>query len=248
MGKEAEREYVKGAEQIVAKLKKQVAEAERERDDAKAQVKAEAEEPFSFTEFSAMIVQYLAPVEEISPFKLSQVQELIAKIHKETGDAVAPYFAFSIVFFLLAFTGYVVMAVLALVLDFKAMDADCAADSWVWLFVLLAVVIPTSLGFVMGIVKAALLAADLKNRVGWEVPAVALSLPGPILYIVLGVLGIILWATMDNSCADWYAHNTGMLLVIFKIQVILLGVAAVFGGHHMCGPVLCDDSSALRSG
>lgn len=110
-----------------------------------------------------------------------------------------------------------------------AMDAACAADSWVWLYVLLAVVIPTSLGFVMGVVKAALIAADLKERFGWEVPSVFLTLPGPILYITLGVLGIVLWATMDASCSDWYEANTGLLFLVFKIQVILLGIASIFG-------------------
>jgi hypothetical protein len=39
------------------------------------------------------------------------------------------------------------------------MDAACAADSWVWLYVLLAVAISTSLGFAMCAVKAALNAA-----------------------------------------------------------------------------------------
>ena len=109
------------------------------------------------------------------------------------------------------------------------MDAACAEDSWVWLYVLLAVVIPTSLGFVMGVVKAALIAADLKERVGWEIPPVALALPGPVLYIVLGVLGIVLWATMDDACGKWYEDNTGLLFIVFKIQVILLGVASIFG-------------------
>lgn len=133
------------------------------------------------------------------------------------------------VFFLLAFCGYLALAIVALVLDFEAMDAACASDSWVWLYVLLAVVIPTSLGFVMGVVKAALIAADLKERVGWEVPAVALALPGPILYIVLGVLGIVLWATMDAGCVGYYEHNVGLLFIIFKVQVILLGIASIFG-------------------
>ena len=32
----------------------------------------------------------------------------------------------------------------------------CVQDSWVWLYVLLVVVIPTSLGFVMGLVKTGL--------------------------------------------------------------------------------------------
>ena len=43
----------------MSKLKKQVAEAERERDDAKAQLKAEDEEPFNFGEMSSTIVKYL---------------------------------------------------------------------------------------------------------------------------------------------------------------------------------------------
>ena len=227
--KQAEKDYVLGAEQIVAKLKKQVADAERERDDAKAQLKAESEEHFSFGEFSSMVVQHLSPVEELSPFKLAQIQELIAQMSKDAGDLVAPSFAIAIVFFLLAFCGYLALAVVSLVLDFEAMDAACAADSWVWLYVLLAIVIPTSWGFVMGVVKAALLAADLKERVGWEVPAVALALPGPILYIVLAVLGWVLWISMQDSCVSYYEASAGLLFIIFKIQVILLTVAAVFG-------------------
>lgn len=230
--KDAERDYVKGAEQIVAKLKKQVAEAERAREEAEALAKKSAEEPevaLSFGEFSTIIVKYLAPVEEISPFKLAQVQELVGQIHGETGEMIAPYFAVAIVFFLLLFTGYFVLAVTSIIFDFEAMDAPCAQESWVWLYVLLAVVIPTSLGFVMGVVKAALLAADLKTRVGWEVPSVALALPGPVLYIVLGILGIVLWATMSNDCAGYYANNTGLLFISFKIQVILLSIAAFFG-------------------
>ena len=142
---------------------------------------------------------------------------------------IAPYFAVAIVFFLLLFTGYFVLAVTSIILDFEAMDAPCAQESWVWLYVLLALVIPTSLGFVMGVVKAALLAADLKTRVGWEVPSVALALPGPVLYIVLGILGIVLWATMSDDCAGYYANTTGLLFISFKIQVILLSIAAIFG-------------------
>jgi hypothetical protein len=57
--------------------------------------------------------------------------------------------------------------IIALVLDFEAMDAECAGDSWVWLYVLLVVVIPTSLGFVIGIVRSGLNLADLKGRFGW---------------------------------------------------------------------------------
>jgi len=53
---------------------------------------------------------------------------------------MAPYFAIGMVFFLMAFAAYFVFAVLGLVFDFAALDAACAEESWVWLFVLLAIV------------------------------------------------------------------------------------------------------------
>jgi hypothetical protein len=58
------------------------------------------------------------------------------------------------------------------------MSCDCAEDSWIWLYVLLALAIPTTFGFVMGLVKAGLALADLKKNVGWEIPDVFLALPG----------------------------------------------------------------------
>lgn len=231
----AEREYQAGAEQIVSRLKKELAEAERERDDLKKQLEPDPEDPnafkmpTTFNEFSDLMCKWLAPLEEISPFKLGQIQILISDINKEAGEWVAPYFAIGMVFFLMAFTGYFVMAIIALVLDFEAMDAACAADSWVWLYVLLVVVIPTSLGFVMGLVKTGLNMADLKGNFGWEIPAVFLSLPGPILYIVLGVLGWVLWLTMEASCVSYYESSVFLLFVIFRIQVIIMTVASVFG-------------------
>jgi len=132
---------------------------------------------------------------------------------------VAPYFAIGMVFFLMAFVGYFVLTVIALVLDFEAMDCACASESWVWLYVLLAIVIPTSLGFVMGLVKTGLNLADLKANFGWEIPAVFLSLPGPILYIVLAVLGWILWVAMEPGCDKYYASTVATLYWIFHIQV-----------------------------
>jgi hypothetical protein len=69
----------------------------------------------------------------------------------------------------------------------------------------------------------------LKKNVGWEIPALLLSLPGPVMYIVFAILGILLWAFMTDACHNWYQGYTGLLLVIFKIQVIMFGVASVFG-------------------
>ena len=34
---------------------------------------------------------------------------------------------------------------------------------------------------------------------------------------------------MDDSCGKWYEANTGLLFIVFKIQVILLGIASIFG-------------------
>ncbi len=57
------------------------------------------------------------------------------------------------VIFLLLFVAYFVIGVVALAVDAEAMDAECAADSWIWLYALLVIVIPTSLGFVLSLVE-----------------------------------------------------------------------------------------------
>jgi hypothetical protein len=185
--------------------------------------------PTTFNEFSDLMCKYLSPVEELSPFKLGQIQILIKDINAEAGEAVAPYFAVGMVFFLMLFVAYIVLAIVSIAVDFDAMDCPCAEDSWVWLYVLLAVVIPTSLGFVMGMVKTGLALADLKKNAGFEIPPMFLSLPGPILYIVLGVMGIVLWASMTEECDTFYTAEHSLLIVMFHIQVILLSIASVFG-------------------
>jgi len=103
--------------------------------------------------------------------------------------------------------------------EFCYTQDSCAADSWVWIFVLLALAIPTGLGFVMGLVKTGLNMANLKKRFGWDVPPALLSFPGPVLYVVLGVLGIMLWVNMTDACASSYAGSYFLLFIIFKIQV-----------------------------
>jgi len=42
------------------------------------------------------------------------------------GNAVAPYFAIGMVFFLMLFVAYFTIAVVAIAADFSAMDAPCA--------------------------------------------------------------------------------------------------------------------------
>ena len=42
------------------------------------------------------------------------------------GEAVAPYFAIGMVFFLMLFVAYFVLAVVSIAVDFDAMDAPCA--------------------------------------------------------------------------------------------------------------------------
>ena len=51
-----------------------------------------------------------------------------------------------------------------------------------------------------------------------EVPSVFLSLPGPILYIVLAVLGWVLWFGMTDGCDQYYSGTVGLLYLIFHIQ------------------------------
>ena len=57
------------------------------------------------------------------------------------------------VIFLLLFVAYFVIGVVSLAVDAEAMDAECAEDSLVWLYVLLVIVIPTSMGFVLSLVE-----------------------------------------------------------------------------------------------
>jgi tryptophan-rich sensory protein len=122
---------------------------------------------------------------------------------------------------------------------------SCAEESWVWLFVLLAVVIPTGLGFVMGLVKTGLNMANLKKRFGWEIPAALLSFPGPVLYVVLGILGILLWANMTDACDTTYSGSYLLLYVVFKIQVSSTG-ALVLLSRSPISAQLCPSVSPLR--
>lgn len=165
-----------------------------------------------------------AAPQELSPFKLGQIKELIGEINHSAGLFVAPVFVTLQIIFLLAFVGYLVVAIFALVSDFEAASDACAHESWVWLFSLLAVAIPSGLGLVMGIVKATLKLANLRARFGWEVPPALLSFAAPCSYIALGTLGILLWVNMSASCAASYAASYALLFVIFKIQVIMLGL------------------------
>ena len=155
--------------------------------------------PTDFNGWSALVVRWLSFVEEISPFKVGEMQKVIAEASKdsyvpppcldvglglahapagghalplkcmlrvalalpllralsvlgnarrlpELGNQIAPYFAVAQIIFLLAFVAYFTLGVVALIHDYEAMDCECAEDSWIWLYALLVVVIPTSLG------------------------------------------------------------------------------------------------------
>jgi hypothetical protein len=100
----------------------------------------------------------------------------------------------------------------------------------------LVVVIPTSIGFVLGLVQSGLqlLALDatyMKYADGF------LVLPGPILFVTLGVLGIVLWGGMTDECDVFYAENHGLLLGVFHIQVIIMSVASIFGLMALFGTI-----------
>jgi hypothetical protein len=170
-------------------------------------------------------------VEQLSPFKVGQIQKLISDIaesagNSELGGQIAPYFAIAQVIFLLLFVAYFVIGVVSLAVDAEAMDAECAEDSWIWLYVLLVIVIPTSLGFVLSLVETGLGMIEALKEVKYDV---FLILPSPLLMVVLGILGIVLWGGMTEECDDFYGANHGLLLGVFHIQVIIMCIASVFG-------------------
>ena len=49
--------------------------------------------PMTFEDFSEKVVANLSPVEQISPFKVGQIQKLIADADEQLGKTLAPYFA-----------------------------------------------------------------------------------------------------------------------------------------------------------
>jgi len=188
--------------------------------------------PTDFQGWSELVVKYLSYVEEISPFKVGNIQKLISDVSKdalpELGGQIAPYFAIVQIIFLMLFLAYFVLGVVSVAIDFEAMDCACAEDSWIWLYALLVLVIPTSMGVVMGFVKGAMAAADLEAKLGFDT-AIFTALPPPILYITLGILGIVLWANMTELCDTYYETHHPLLLGIFHIQVIIMSIASVFG-------------------
>ena len=202
----------------------------------------------AFDAFSKQVVSTLSPVEQMSPFRIGQIQKLVADSNEELGLKTAPCFAITQVFFLLGFVGYFVAGLVALVLDAAAMDEECAAESWIWLYVLLVLVIPTSLGFVIGLVQGAMQmvftdATALRNI------DLLLGLPSPLINVTLGVLGLALWGGMDSDCATFYWENYAMLLVIFYIQIGLMCISALFGTITLClmGIGLINSATRLAS-
>jgi hypothetical protein len=145
---------------------------------------------------------------------------------------VAPAFAVGQVLFLLAFVGYFVWGVVVLCLDSAAMDAPCAKESWVWLYALLVIVIPTSLGTVMGCIKGGIAAAGVEDKV----PSVILTLPPPVLMVTLAILGIVLWSGMTEECGTFYDTTHAQLIVLFHIQVRLKSPAQEFLGFAFAWP------------
>jgi len=195
------------------------------------------EESLSFESVSALVVKYLSPVEQLSPFKVGQIQKLIADIaesagNTELGAQIAPYFAVAQVLFLLLFVAYFVIGVVALAVDAEAMDCPCAEDSWIWLYSLLVIVIPTSLGFILSLVQTGLQMIDALKDVKYDI---FIALPSPLLMVTLGVLGIVLWSGMTEECDAFYATNHGLLLIVFHLQVVIMVVASVFGSITLFG-------------
>jgi len=208
---------------------------------------------FSFEDFSALVVEKLSPVEHLSPFKVGQIQQLIADRDEEMGKFCAPYFAVVIVVFLLAFVGYVVTALVALVLDARAMDCACAQESYLWLYVLMVLVVPTLLGLVVALIQGALQIAfpfkdtdaahDRIRRVG----DMLLAIPAPLLNLALGVLGLLLLFGMEDDCAEFYWVHFGMLLVVFYIQVALTLIGGLFGLLTLVAMVIGLVNSAFKA-
>ena len=150
------------------------------------------------------------------------------------------------VFFLLGFVAYFVVALVALVLDAEAMDEECAVQSWIWLYVLLVLIIPTTIGFIIGLLQAALQMV-FKDESSLRMVDMFLSVPAPLLMVTLGVIGLALWGGMADECFDMYWENYAMLVVVFFIQVCLMCVSALFGILALCAMGIGLINSATKN-
>lgn len=195
---------------------------------------------FTFEDFSALVVEKLSPIEQLSPFKVGQIQKLIADGDEEMGKKTAPYFALVLVVFLLAFVGYFVTALVALVLDAEAMDDECAEETYLWLYVFTVLALPTIVGFLLALIQSGLQIA-FPNPLDKSILRVAdmiLAVPSPLLNLGLGVLGLALWGGMEEDCSDFYWQEYAMLLVVFYIQVALTSIGGLFGFLTLAGMII----------
>mmetsp|Transcript_28049 Transcript_28049/g.56841 ORF Transcript_28049/g.56841 Transcript_28049/m.56841 type:complete len:208 (-) Transcript_28049:52-675(-) len=181
--------------------------------------------PESFDEASSMVVKMLSPLEDITPFKLGQIQKIIETLYEPLGKVLAPAFAVLQVLFLLAWLGYFVWGIVALCLDSGAISCDCADHYWIWLYALLVIVIPTSMGAILGCVRAGLMASKLDE----QLPSIAMSLPTPLVLFFFALQGFIIWHDMPSDCEDFYGENHMQLLVLFRIQVFLMCIGFFVG-------------------
>lgn len=143
--------------------------------------------------------------------KVGQIQKLVADADEELGKTLAPYVAIHQVVFLITFVAYFVVALVALVLDADAMDTVCATDTWIWLYVQL--VIPTTVGFIVGLLQATSRMAT-QDEAALRMVDIFLAFPSPVTMVVLGVIGLALWGGMEDACADFYGEIFGLLLVV----------------------------------
>jgi hypothetical protein len=198
-----------------------------------------------FEEVSEKVVAALAPIEQISPVRPGQIQKLISDADEGWGRSLAPAFATAQIFFLLAFVGYFVVALVALVLDAQAMDDSCAEETWIWLYVLLVLVLPTTLGFVVGLMQAAMYLA-FQDPAARKVVDMVLAIPSPLIMVLLGIIGLALIGGMADECEEFYWQNFALLVVVFYIQVVLMCLSAVFGLLTLCAMGIGLMNSATR--
>jgi hypothetical protein len=103
-----------------------------------------------------------------------------------------------------------IWAVFTIAVSSPAYSAACAADSNIWVFCLLFIIIMPLVGCLVGVV------VQLANL------GVVMKMIPSVMNFIIAVWGILLWANLSDDCEKYYTREYPSLLLLFKISVIFL--------------------------
>eukprot|EP00961_Rhodomonas_salina_P245135 3312493-Rhodomonas_salina.3 len=144
------------------------------------------------------------------------------------------------------------MAIVVLGFEHPAKDALCAGPVWMWLYCLLALMIPAVLGCIITAVKGLLHVREQDSLV----PQVYFTIAHTSNVVVFMIVGVVLMSDLSDNkfCQSFYVETHIHLYVVFIIQVLLFTTATmvsvpltIFQLYSFCCAPERDDYEDLKS-